>query len=68
MTNPLTYEEWCGITGRRRHIGVRSYEEFKRNLKGYEAYLEDEAADAAADAAENAKQEVEGYIENMGED
>jgi|15BtaG_2_1085339.scaffolds.fasta_scaffold128231_1 hypothetical protein len=49
MTNPLTYEEWCGITGR-------------RHIKGYEAYLEDEAADAAADAAENAKQEVESYI------
>ena len=67
MTNPLTYEEWCGITGR-RHIGARSYEEFERNCKGYEAYLEDEAADVTADAAENAKQEVEGYIESMGED
>lgn len=60
---PLTYEEWCGLNAR-RHIGARTYEEFKRNCEGYESYL----ADEAADEAESAKQTVEGYIESMGED
>ena len=66
MTNktdkPLTYEEWCGLNAR-RHIGARSYTEFKANCEGYESYL----ADKAADEQENAKELVEGYIESMGE-
>ena len=63
MTNktdkPLTFEEWCGLNAR-RHIGARSYTEFKANCEGYESYL----ANEAADEAESAKQTVEEYMQD----
>ena len=38
MTKPMTFEQWCGLNGR-RWMGAASYEEFKKNTDDYYTYL-----------------------------
>jgi hypothetical protein len=37
----MTFKEWCELNGR-RWTGARTFDEFERNAKAYEAYLKKE--------------------------
>jgi len=42
MSMHLSFKEWCELNGR-LHTGARSYEEFERNARDYESYLDEQA-------------------------
>ena len=42
-SKPMSFQGWCERNGR-LWTGTRSFEEFERNAKDYEAYLAKEAA------------------------
>jgi len=40
----MSFKEWCELNGRRWE-GAKSFEEFAKNAKDYEAYIEKKLAD-----------------------
>lgn len=43
----LSFQQWCELNGK-RWTGARTFEEFEKNAKDYEAYREKEVSDEPA--------------------